>query len=261
MLELNRRLESYLNHVKLLEEENQLLWGEIQVMRRNQDTAGQRKAQEEALSLARKELQNAWREKDHVELEVSILLEEIEELNILRQKEKSAQAEAKRKLEESKKALEDERRMQIWLREQATHLEKEVSLQVQVHQEDLAALKSSSAFSKPVLMAPQHSQTLNLQGLGEEYSKRAAQVWHEAAGMYQTQMKKLEESLDKTRAHMTLIKQEKKESQLQIKDLAKELESATAKRELMEKNMVQQRQRQNKDLQHLQVKIKCFTFT
>lgn len=261
MLELNRRLESYLNHVKLLEEENQLLWGEIQVMRRNPDTAGQRKAQEEALSLARKELQNAWREKDHVELEVSILLEEIEELNILRQKEKSAQAEAKRKLEESKKALEDERRMQIWLREQATHLEKEVSLQVQVHQEDLAALKSSSAFSKPVLMAPQHSQTLNLQGLGEEYSQRAAQAWHEAAGMYQTQMKKLEESLDKTRAHMTLIKQEKKESQLQIKDLAKELESAKAKRELMEKNMVQQRQRQNQDLQHLQVKIKCFTFT
>ncbi|MCJ8728661.1 hypothetical protein PDJAM_G00006950 [Pangasius djambal] len=257
MLELNRRLESYLNHVKLLEEENQLLWGEIQAMRRNQDTGGQRKAQEEALRLARKELQNAWREKDHVELEVSNLLEEIEELNILRQKEKSAQVEAKRKLEESRKVLEDERRMQIWLKEQAAHLEKEVSLQVHVHQEDLAALKSSCAFSKPVLMAPQHNQTLNLQGLGKEYSQRAAQAWREAADVYQTQMKKLEESLDQTRAHMTLLKQEKKESQLQLKDLAKELESAKTKRELMEKNMVQQRQRQNQDLQHLQAHVEA----
>lgn len=260
MLELNRRLESYLNHVKFLEEENQLLWKEIQTMRRNQDTGGQRKAQEEALSLARKELQNAWREKDCVELEVSNLLEEIEELNILRQKEKSAQAEAKRKLEKSRKALEDEKRMQLWLREQAAHLEKEVSLQVQVHQEDLAALKSSDAFSKPLLVPPQHSQTLNFQGLGDEYSQRAAQAWREAASVYQTQMKKLEESLDQTRVHMTLIKQEKKESLLQVQHLAKELESVKAKKELMEKNMVQQRQRQNQDLQHLQVKIKIFVF-
>ncbi|KAK3572317.1 hypothetical protein QTP86_030229 [Hemibagrus guttatus] len=257
MLELNRRLESYLNHVKLLEDENQLLWGEIQAMRRKQDTGGQRKAQEEALSLARKELQNAWREKDHVELEVSNMLQEIEELNILRQKENSAQIKAKRKLEESRKALEDERRMQIWLREQGAHLEKEISLRVQLHQEDLAALKSSCAFSKPVLMAPQHSQPLNLQGLGEEYSQRAAQAWHEAASVYQTQMKKLDESLNQTRAQMTLIKQEKKESQIKVQDLAKEVESTKAKRELLEKNMVQQKQRQNQDIQYLQAHVEA----
>lgn len=255
MLELNRRLESYLNHVKLLEEDNQLLWREIQATRRNQDTGGKKKAQKEALSLARKELQNAWREKYCVELEVSNLLEEIKELNILRQKEKSAQDEAKRKLEESRRELEDEKRMQIWLKEQATHLEKEISLQVQLHEEDLAAVKSSCAFSKPVLMAPQHNQTLDLQGLGEEYFQRAAQAWREAAGTYQTQMKKLEDSLDQTRDHMAQIKQEKKVSQLQIQDLAKELESAKAKRKLMENNMVQQRQRHNQDLQHLQVNI------
>ncbi|KAI5618203.1 nestin [Silurus asotus] len=257
MLELNRRLESYLNHVKFLEEENQLLWGEIQAMRRNQDNGGQRKAQEEALSLARKELQNAWREKDCVELEVSNMLEEIKELNILRQKEKSAQAEAKRKLEESRKALEDERRMQLWLREEAAYLEKEVSLQIQSHQEDLVAVKSSCAFSKPVQMAPQHIQTLNLQGLGEEYSQRAAQAWHEAASVYQVQMKKLEESLDQTKAHMTLIKQEKKRSQLQMQDLARELQSAKAKRELMEKNIVQMTQKQNQDLQQLQAHVEA----
>ncbi|XP_027005425.2 nestin [Tachysurus fulvidraco] len=257
MLELNRRLESYLNHVKLLEEENQLLWGEIQAMRRNQDTGGQRKAQEEALSLARNELQNTCREKYCVELEVSNMLQEIEDLNILRQKERSAQTEAKRKLEESRKTLEDERRMQIWLREQAAQLEKEISLQVQLHQEEMAALKSSCAFSKPVLMAPKHSQTLNLHGLGKEYSQRAAQAWHEAASVYQTQMKKLEERLTQTMSDMTLIKQEKKESQLQVQDLAKELESAKAKRELIEKNIVQQRQRQNQDIQHLQAHVEA----
>ncbi|TSK34790.1 Nestin [Bagarius yarrelli] len=257
MLELNRRLESYLNHVKLLEEENQLLWKEIEAMRKNQNTGGQRKAQEEALSLARKEVSIAWREKARVEFEVSIMLEEIEELNKLRQKEKSAQVEAARKLAESRNVLEEEKRLQIWLQKQAAYLENEISLQVQVHQEDLAALKSSCAFSKPVLMAPQHTQSLNLQGLGEEYSQRAAQAWQEAASMYQMKMTTLEESLDQTRAHMTLMKQEKKESQLQVSKLTKELESTKAKRELLEKNMVQQRQRQNQDLQYLQAHVEA----
>ncbi|XP_062847779.1 nestin [Trichomycterus rosablanca] len=257
MLELNKRLESYLNHVKLLEQENQLLWGEIQTLRRTQESKGHVKTQEEALSLARKEVQNAWREKDHVELEISNLLTEIEELNALRMKEVAAQAEAKRKVDESRKTLEDERRMQIWLREQAAHLQKEVSLQVQIHQEDLAALKSSHAITKPVLMAPQHRQALNLQGLGEEYSQRAAQVWQEAAGKYQARVEKLEEGLNQGRTDVVQLNQEKKESKMQMQGLAQELEATKVKREILEKNMAQQRNQQKQELQHLQAHVEA----
>ncbi|KAL6488546.1 hypothetical protein MHYP_G00022870 [Metynnis hypsauchen] len=255
MLELNKRLESYLGRVKLLEEENQLLRGEIQALQRNKDTKGQIQAHEEALNLARREVQAAWMKKDRAELEVSNLVEEMEELNAERQKERAAQAEAKRKLAEYKKMLEDEWRTQIWLREQAAHLEKEVLLQVQVHQEEMASLKSTSAISKPILLAPQHGQTIRLQGLGEEYSQRAAQAWQEAAGVYQRQVEQLEDSLNRARAQMAQINQEKKENQLYVQDLAKELESTNVKRELLEKNIAQQRERQNQELQQLQVQV------
>ncbi|KAL7887465.1 hypothetical protein AOLI_G00051860 [Acnodon oligacanthus] len=257
MLELNKRLESYLGRVKLLEEENQLLRGEIQALQRNRDTKGQIQVHEEALNLARREVQAAWMKKDRAELEVSNLVEEMEALNAQRQKERVAQAEAKRKLAEYKKMLEDEWRMQIWLREQAAHLEKEVSLQVQVHQEEMASLKSTSAVSKPILLPPQHGQNISLQGLGEEYSQRAAQAWQEAAGVYQRQVEQLEDSLNRARAQMAQINQEKKENQLYVQDLAKELESTKVKRELLEKNIAQQRERQNQELQQLQVQVEA----
>ncbi|XP_066538380.1 nestin [Hoplias malabaricus] len=255
MLELNKRLESYLGHVKLLEEENQLLQREIQELQKSQGNRNQRQAQEEALSLARREVHVAWMEKDRVELEVSNILEEMEELNSQREKVRAAQAEAKRKLVEGKKQLEDEWRAQIWLREQAAHLEKEVSLQVQVHQEEMASLKSTKAFSKPVLMAPQPSQTFTLQDLGQEYSERAAQAWQEAAGVYQRQVEQLEDHLNQAKAHITKINQEKKESQLHLQDLAKELESMKVQREFLEKNMSQQKARQSQELQQLQVHV------
>lgn len=253
MLELNRRLESYLGHVKLLEEENQLLREEIQALRRNRATTGQKQAQEEALNLARREVQVAWMEKDRVDLEVSNLIEEMEALNAQRQHVRAAQDEAKKKLAESKKKLENEWRAQIWLKEQSAHFEKEVMLQVQVCQEEITSLKSASALSRPVLMAPQQTQTINLQGLGEEYSQRAAQAWQEAAGVYQRKVEQLEDSLNQARGHMAQINKEKKENQLYVQDLAKEVKSTKAKRELLEKNMAQQRNKHNQELQQLQV--------
>ncbi|XP_035386572.1 nestin [Electrophorus electricus] len=255
MLELNRRLESYLGHVKLLEEENQLLWGEIQALRRSQDTGGRRQVQEEAVRLARREIQTAWLEKDHAELEVGKLLEEIEELNAQRQGVREAQAEAKRRLKQSRGELEDEKRAHIWLREQAAHLEKELSVQVHVHQEDVAALKSSYALWKPAPAVPHETQAIRLQGLGEEYSQQAARAWQEAADVYQRKVAQLEENLDQTKAHMAHITQEKRERQLQVQDLAKELMGMEGKRELLEKNVVHLRDRQNQELQHLQTQV------
>lgn len=255
MLELNKRLESYLGRVKLLEEENQLLRGEIQSLRRKGNTKGQKQVQEEALHQARREVQAAWMEKDRVEMEVSNLMEEMEALNAQRQKEKAAQAEAKRKLAESKKKLEDEWRTQIWLREQAAHLQKEVTLQVQVHEEEMESLKSTTVLTKSVLMAPQSKQTFSLRDLGEDYSQRAAQAWQEAASVYQKQVEQLEDSLNQTRTSMTQINLEKKENQLYLQDLAKEMESSKAKRELLEKNMEKQRNRQGQELQKLQAQV------
>nr|AMQ77283.1 nestin isoform A [Carassius auratus] len=255
MLELNQRLESYLGRVKLLEEENKLLHEEIHTLKSSREPAGQRKAQEEALSQARRMLEEAWRKKDHVELEVENLMEDIEVVSIQRQKAKNAQAEAQRKLMESRKELEEERRAQIWLREKVGQLEKDLLLQMQVHQENMETMQASLKQTKQVLMAPQHTQTASIPDLGQEYSHRATQAWQEATNNYQRLVGRLEESLNQAKANMTKIHQEKRENQHQVQHLAKELESTKTKRQMLEKNLVQQKEEHKQELQHFQAQV------
>uniref|UniRef100_A0A8C2F1G5 Nestin n=1 Tax=Cyprinus carpio TaxID=7962 RepID=A0A8C2F1G5_CYPCA len=255
MLELNQRLESYLGRVKLLEEENQLLREEIHTLKSSREPPGQRKAQEEALSQTRRMLEEAWRKKDCVELEVENLMEDIEEVSIQRQKVKNAQAEAQRKLMESRKELEEEHRAQIWLREKVGQLEKDLLLQMQVHEENMETMQASLKQTKQVLMAPQPTQTARIPDLGQEYSHRATQAWQEATKNYQRLVGRLEESLNQAKANMTKIHQEKRENQHQVQHLAKELESTKTKRQMLEKNLVQQKEEHKQELQHFQAQV------
>ncbi|XP_052475166.1 nestin-like isoform X6 [Carassius gibelio] len=255
MLELNQRLESYLGHVKLLEEENKLLREEVHTLKSSKEPPGQRKAQEEALSQARRMLEEAWRKKDCVVMEVENLMEDIEVVSIQRQKAKNAKAEAQRKLMESRKELEEERRAQIWLREKSGQLEKDLLLQMQVHQENMETLHDSLKQTKQVLMTPQPTQTTSIPDLGQEYSYRAAQAWQEATNNYQRLVGRLEESLNQAKANMAKIHQEKRENQHQVQHLAKELESTKTKRQMLEKNVVQQREEHTQELQYLQAQV------
>ncbi|KAK2902947.1 hypothetical protein Q8A67_007660 [Cirrhinus molitorella] len=255
MLELNQRLESYLGHVKLLEEENKLLREEIHTLKSSREATGQRKAQEDALSQARRMLEEAWRKKDRVELEVENLIEDIEVVSFQRQKAKNAQADAQRKLMESRKELEEERRAQIWLREKVGQLEKDLLLQMQVHQDNMETMQGSLKQTKQVLMAPHPIQTTSIPDLGQEYSHRAAQAWQEATNNYQRLAGHLEESLNEAKANMAKIRQEKNENQHQVQHLGKELESTKTKRQMLEKNLVQQKEEHKQELHHLQAQV------
>ncbi|TRY89443.1 hypothetical protein DNTS_016043, partial [Danionella cerebrum] len=255
MLELNQRLESYLGRVKLLEEENKLLREEISTLKRTGEPPGQRKAQEEALSQARRLTEEAWRKKDHVELEIENLMEDVEKVSIQRQKIKTAQDAARRKLTESKKDLEEEKRAQIWLREKVGQLEKDLLLHMQEHQENVEALQATLKQTKQVLMMPHHATPTSIPDLGQEYSSRAAQAWQEATNNYKKQTERLEESLNKTKVNMAKIHQEKRENQHQVQHLAKELESTKAKRQVLEKQVMMQREEQKCELQHLQAQV------
>ncbi|XP_051574323.1 nestin-like isoform X2 [Myxocyprinus asiaticus] len=255
MLELNQRLESYLGRVKLLEEENKLLQQEIHTLKKSSNPPGQRKTQEEALSEARRMMEEAWREKDRVELEVDNLMEDMEKVGIQRQKEKMTKADAQRRLSESRKELEEEQRAQICLRKKVAQLESELLLQMQIHQENMETLQASLKQTKKVLMASQPTQTPSIPDLGQEYSHRAAEVWREATTNYQRQVGYLEESLHQAKANMAKIHQEKIENQHQVQHLAKELESTKTKREMLEKHAVRQREEHRQELQHLQAQV------
>lgn len=258
MLDLNRRLESYLGRVKFLEEENQLLHEEILMLRRNREPqAQQRRALEAALMEARGELERAWREKDKVEVQMGNLSEELRVVGLQRQRVAAARAEAQGRLAESRKELEEERRAQIWLRDKAAQLENELHFQTQSHQEDVSAFKASVAQARPLQAVPSlHTQT-HSQGfcdLGQEYSQRAALAWREASEAYQRQAERLEESLNQAKARLGQITQERRENQMKLQSLAKDLEAARTRKEMLERRAVQQKDRQSQDISQLQVR-------
>lgn len=257
MLDLNRRLESYLGRVKFLEEENQLLHEEILMLQKNREPqAQQRRALEAALLEAREELERAWREKDTVEVQLGNLSEELQTVGLQRQKVAAARAEAQGRLAESRKDLEEECRAQIWLRDKVAQLENELHFQIQAHQDDVSALKASVAQARPLQVVSLHTQTHTQAfcDLGQEYSQRAAQAWREASEAYQQQAERLEESLSQAKARLGQITQERRENQMKLQSLTKDLEAARTKKEMLERRAAQQKDRQSQEISQLQVR-------
>lgn len=261
MLSLNRRLETYLNRVKLLEEENSLLAKEIQFLRHNKHTdMTRRKGLEEELQQTRLEVDAAWRDRVHTELEVGRLTGELQALDLQRQKEAQAHLKAKTVLEQSRKELEEEQRAQIWLREKVNQLEHDMRILIQTHQDDVAYLEATLTHSRatvPPASAQRGKQTPNLLQLGHEYSQRATRAWQEAAEAYQGQLARLEESLNQARSRLTQVIKEKNESQMRLQALQKELTSAQSIRLHLEKTAAQQRDRHSHEIQQLQVSMRA----
>lgn len=258
MLNLNRRLETYLSRVKHLEEENALLAKEIQALRRsNHGASSRRKGLEEELRQARLEVDAAWRDRVDTEQEVRKLTEELQAVDQLRLKEAQAQAEAKMKVQQSRKELEEEQRAQMWLREKVNQLEHEMSHLIQTHQEDVAHIEATLTHSRataPPTLAQRAYYTSNLLQVGEEYSQRATRAWQEAAQAYQGQLTRLEESLNQARSRLTQVGQEKSESQLKLRALEKEIASAQDVRLHLEKSVAQRGHEYSQEIQRLQVR-------
>uniref|UniRef100_A0A4W6D306 IF rod domain-containing protein n=1 Tax=Lates calcarifer TaxID=8187 RepID=A0A4W6D306_LATCA len=259
MLNLNRRLETYLSRVKLLEEENVLLAQEIEALRRsNHGASTRRKGLEEGVRQARLELDAAWRARFLTELEVGRLTEEFQALDLQRQREAQAHVKAKTMLQQSKKELEEEERAQIWLREKVSQLEHEMRHLIQTHQEDVAHLEATLTHSRatvPLTLAQRGNQTPNLLQLDQEFSQRASRAWQEAAEAYQGQLAQVEESLNQARSRLTQVGQEKSESQLRLQALEKEIASAQDVRLHLEKTAAQQRHKHSQEIQQLQAHL------
>lgn len=261
MLNLNRRLETYLGRVKLLEEENELLANEIEALRRdNQGALALRRGLEEELQQARLDVDAAWRERVLSEVEVQKMVEELQDLELQRQREAQAKAIAKSKLEQSRKELQEEERAQMWLREKVNQLEQEMTLLTQIHEEDVARLDAMAIQSRAVMppaQAHRTSQAPDLLRMGQEFSQRATRAWQEAAGAFQGQLARLEESLEEARSRLNQVEQEKHQSQLKLQTLEKEMASAQDVRLHLERTASQRREEHCHEIQHLQVSLGC----
>ncbi|XP_030226831.1 nestin [Gadus morhua] len=256
MLGLNRRLEAYLGRVQQLEGQNHLLRREIQALRQGQqEERWGWPGLDKELGRARAEVEAACGERDRVELEAGCLARELQELGQHRQWLAQAQQEVQAQLEDSARELEQEQRAHMWLREKVEQLEQEIHLQIQGHQEDVEHLEASLCSSRPAAGAPfpgPGQQAPSVLELGQEYSARATQAWAEADEAYQSQVLRLEESLDQARAQLNEVGQERSQSQQKLRFLEKELAVAREVMAGLERNMSHQEDTHHQELQHLQ---------
>ncbi|XP_061633124.1 nestin [Phyllopteryx taeniolatus] len=249
MLDLNRRLQSYLGRVKLLEEENTLLAQEIQTLRYGHRGASVReKSLKEDLHRARAELDEVWRERVYAQMEVCRMSNEMRNVERTWQKEAQEQVEVRAKIEVSRKELEEEHGAQRWLSERISQLEQEMEHLVRNHEEDVAHLEVTLSHSAPPCFTP----TPDLFQLEKELCQRASRAWQETAEAYQGQLDQLEESLKETGARLCETERHKNKYQAQLWALERERISEGDVKTQLEETAVQQREEHRQQINTLQ---------
>ncbi|GAB0200911.1 nestin [Grus japonensis] len=257
MWDLNKRLEAYLARVKFLEEENEVLRAEIQSAKGSPAGDSWRAKYEEELRALRDALDHAFREKCTVELARDNLYEEVQQVKSRCQKEQAAREEAKKQLSLSRKELEEERRAQIWLKERAVQLEKEVEALLEVHEEEKAGLDQEIAsFSQGLesfRCAPVAFQPVEV----EDYSKRLSEIWKGAVETYKTEVSQLEGSLCQAKENLWKAVEDNQQSQLQLQHLEKDLAGLKARKEMLEENLARQWQEQRGEAEKFQLAMEA----
>ncbi|XP_029819952.1 nestin [Manacus vitellinus] len=257
MWDLNKRLEAYLARVKFLEEENEVLRAEIQSAKGSPAGDSWRVKYEEDLRALRDALDHAFREKCTAELARDNLYEEVQQVKSRCQKEQAAREEAKKQLSLSRKELEEERRAQIWLKERAVQLEKEVEALLEVHEEEKAGLDQEIASYSQSLesfrCAPVAFQPVEV----EDYSKRLSEIWKGAVETYKTEVSQLEGSLCQAKENLWKAVEDNHKSQLQLQHLEKDLAGLKVRKEMLEESLAQQWQEQRGEAEKFQLAMEA----
>ncbi|KAL8184913.1 UNVERIFIED_CONTAM: hypothetical protein K2H54_032111 [Gekko kuhli] len=256
MWDLNKRLEAYLARVKFLEEENEGLRSEVQRLRRGGPAEGSWRGRcEEEVAAWRARLDEAFREKSAAELARAALHEEAQQVQGRCQKERAAWQEAKELLALSRRALEEEKRGHIWLRERAAQLEKEAEALAEAHEEERARLEQEvAAFSWGLETFPAGPAAFRPAEV-EDYSQRLSSIWRGAVETYKAEVSQLEASFGEAKESLWKATEGNRQSQLQLQHLQRELAGLKGRKEMLEERLAQQWHHQQGEAKKLQLAV------
>uniref|UniRef100_A0A8C6QES4 Nestin n=1 Tax=Nannospalax galili TaxID=1026970 RepID=A0A8C6QES4_NANGA len=234
--ELNRRLEAYLSRVKALEEQNELLSGELRGLRAQSGDASWRARADDELAALRALVDERWREKHAAEVERDNLAEELEGVagrcqQLLLARERTAEEAAC-----SRRAVEAEQCAQGWLSTQAADLERELEAMRAAHEEERAYLHAQ------VSCAPREPPALPRGPPGrvpevEELARRLGDEWRGAVRGYQERVAHMESSLGQARERLGRAVQGARESRRELQQLQAERSGLQERRAALQRRL------------------------
>uniref|UniRef100_UPI00398E90A7 nestin-like n=1 Tax=Pristiophorus japonicus TaxID=55135 RepID=UPI00398E90A7 len=258
--ELNERLESYLQRVSLLEQENGVLRGEIQTLAQSPGAAhGKRRELEQGLQCMRAALAEGWGAAGRAALERDRLREEVRLAGQQRAGEERRRARAQGELGEGRRGLEEERRGLEALGRKAQALEGQLRSLAAAHREERERLlrgEGSRPAASPCPLGPPQPPLLALPaGPAELCAQHLGQLCQGSADIYQRELGLAERALAETRGRLDALREERRQSRLRLQALRSELEGLRDRRGLLEERASQQSRSQQDQLAGFQATI------
>ncbi|XP_063002003.1 nestin [Elgaria multicarinata webbii] len=252
MWQLNQRLEAYLARVQHLEDENELLRAEAQSLSARPAEGSWRGQCEAEVGALRAALARAARDHGAAELARDGLRQQAQQLGARCQRERAARDQAAGLLARGEKQLQDERRAQLWLRQQAGQLQAELEALARAHRDELAGLQRQQRDAPPPparALARARAPPLEL----EDYAQRLASLCQGAVDTYQGELAQLEAALRQAGESLRKAGEGNRRSQRQLQQLESELAGLRGRKEALQESLAQQGQQQHGEAQKLQL--------
>eukprot|EP00062_Callorhinchus_milii_P002546 gi/632938830/ref/XP_007906570.1/ PREDICTED: LOW QUALITY PROTEIN: synemin [Callorhinchus milii] len=244
--ELNSRLESYLNRVRQLEEENRWLVREIQ-QARSEGRTERNKACEEEIKQMRWKLKELAKEKTKTEMQRQSLWQEVMELQALCNTEQIARKGILQELSEQEKVHQIEERTNAALEEYIFQLQSEYQILEAEHEQAKLEMTEEIRRAPQTIVAQCCNVALVEQGV-ENYAALFSEMWGETFEMYKSKIEELEFIVQQGRGRSEDLEKEKILLVREIEALKKELRDQNDLQKRLEDDFLIVQEKQDMDV-------------